>query len=196
VHTIPIGGLASHGAPAGRRYNRPMSLKVKVGDPLPSVGLRATDGYLLNLRSFVTKQPALLVFFGAPTMVASAGRRRGLKTMDALVAGHDRLREAGIAVAAISTDSEQQQTAFVAKRELPFLLLSDERRSAVNVLGVETVAVGANVNVAKPMALAVDVDGAIRAILDPIDPDALVDRAMRALSEPIPAAANDPSTPG
>ena len=43
-----------------------MSLKLAVGDPLPSVGLRATDGYLLNLRSFVTKQPAVMLFFGAP----------------------------------------------------------------------------------------------------------------------------------
>ena len=173
-----------------------MSLKVKVGDPLPSVGLRATDGYLLNLRSFVTKQPALLVFFGAPTMAAGAGRRRGLKTMEALVAGHERLREAGIAIAAISTDSEQQQAAFVARHELPFLLLSDERRSAVNVLGVETVADGANVNVARPMALAVDVDGAIRAILDPIDPETLVDQAMRSLSEPIPGATTGPAASG
>ena len=173
-----------------------MSLKVKVGDPLPSVGLRATDGYLLNLRSFVTKQPALLIFFGAPTLTAAA-RRRGMKAIEALVAGHDRLREAGIAISAISTDSEQQQTAFVAKHELPFLLLSDERRSAVNLLGVETIADGANVNVAKPMALAVDVDGAIRAIYDPIDPDALVDQAMRALSEPLPSsAATDAPAPG
>ena len=49
-----------------------MSLKVDVGDPLPSVGLRATDGYLLNLRSFVTKQPAVIVFFGAPTATGAA----------------------------------------------------------------------------------------------------------------------------
>ena len=172
-----------------------MSLKVKVGDALPSVGLRATDGYLLNLRSFVTKQPALLVFFGAPTLTAAA-RRRGVKAMEALVAGHERLREAGIAVAGISTDSEQQQQAFAAKLELPFLLLSDERRSAVNVLGVETVADGANVNIAKPLALAVDAEGTIRAVIDPIEPDALVDQAMRALSEPIPAPASDAAAPG
>ena len=38
---------------------------------------------------------------------------------------------AGIAVAAISADSEAQQTAFAADQELPFLLLSDERRSAL-----------------------------------------------------------------
>ena len=52
---------------------------------------------------------------------------------------------------------------------------------------------GANVNVTKPVALAVDVDGFVRAIFDPVAPDALVDGAIRALSEPLPAAARDAS---
>jgi peroxiredoxin len=168
-------------------------MNLKVGDPLPSVGLRATDGYLLNLRSFVTKQPALLIFFGAPTL-AGAARRKGTEAIDALTAGHGRLREAGIAVAGISTDSEQQQTDFARSKNLPFLLLSDERRSAVELLGIDTVADGANVNIARPIAVAVDREGTVRAILDPIDPDALVDAALRSLSEPIPAATEDAST--
>jgi peroxiredoxin len=172
-----------------------MSLTVATGDALPSVGLRATDGYLLNLRSFVTKQPAVLLFFGAPTL-KGAGKRRGLKAVEALVAGHDRLREAGIAVAGISTDSEGQQTEFTAAQQLPFLLLSDERRSAVEVLGIETVAEGQNVNVARPMALAVDREGIVQAVIDPLEPDALVDQVIRALSEPIPAVTGDASTPG
>src|SRR5918994_4317625 len=88
-----------------------VTTRLMVGDPLPSVGLRATDGYLLNLRSFVSKQPALLLFFGAPTL-AGAARRRGAKAVEALMAGHARLREAGIAVAGISTDSERQQAEF------------------------------------------------------------------------------------
>lgn len=167
-----------------------MSVKVAVGDSLPSVGLRATDGFLLNLRSFVTKQPVLLLFFGAPTHTGAA-RRRGLKAVEAVAAGYERLRDAGIAVAAVSTDSEQQQTDFAKEHELPFLLLSDERRTAVAVLGIETVAAGENVNVAVPVALAVDREGVIRAVLDPVEPDAIVDQAMRALSEPIPAATED-----
>ena len=189
----PTGGPSSpRPAATGRRYNSAMSTRLKAGDALPSVGLRATDGYLLNLRSFVTKQPALLLFFGAPTLTAAA-RRRGLKAVEALKAGHRRLREAGIAVAGISTDSEQQQTEFATSQQLPFLLLSDERRSAVELLGIDTVADGKNVNVAKPVAIAVDRDGMVRAILDPVDPDKLVDAAMRALSEPIPAATEDAS---
>lgn len=169
-----------------------MAMTIEVGDALPSVGLRATDGYLLNLRSFVTKQPALLLFFGAPTMSGSA-KRRGARAIAALAADHERLREAGIAAAAISTDSEGQQSAYAEREGLPFLLLSDERRSAVELLGVETVADGENVNVARPIALAVDRDGIVQAIMDPVEPDVLVDRAIRALSEPLPAATGDPS---
>jgi peroxiredoxin len=170
-----------------------MSMKLAPGDPIPSVGLRATDGYLLNLRSWVTKQPAVLLFFGAPTLAAAA-RRKGLKAIEALAAGYDRLREAGIAVAAVSCDSEQQQTDFATSQKLPFLLYSDERRSAVEMLGIETVANGDNVNVAQPVAIAVDRDGVIRAVIERVEPDALVDQLMRALSEPIPAAAEDATT--
>lgn len=171
-----------------------MSLNVSVGGQLPSVGLRATDGYLLNLRSFVSKQPAILLFFGGPTL-AGAARRRGLKAIEALAAGHDRLREAGIAVVAISADSEQQQTEFVAAHQLPFLLFSDERRSAIEVLGIDTVSEGANVNVARPIAFVVDREGAVRAVLDPVDPESLVDATIRALAEPIPTARGDAAAP-
>ena len=170
-----------------------MSMKLAAGDSLPSVGLRATDGFLLNLRTFVTKQPALILFFGAPTL-SGAARRRGLKTIEALANGHDRLHQAGIAVVGVSCDSEDQQTAFVAEHGLPFLLLSDERRSAVEMLGIDTVADGANVNVVQPIAIAADRDGFIRAVIERSEPDSLVDQAVRALSEPIPAAAEDAST--
>ena len=72
----------------------------------------------------------------------------GTRAIEALKADFDRLHEAGIAAAAVSIDSEQVQAAYAAKLELPFLLLSDERRSAVELLGIETVADGENVNVA------------------------------------------------
>ena len=170
-----------------------MSMKLTVGDPIPSVGLRATDGYLLNLRSWVTKQPAVLLFFAGPSLTGAA-RRRGLRTIDALTAGHDRLREAGIAVAVISCDSEQQQTAFATKHQLPFLLYSDERRSAVEMLGIETIVDGENVNVAQPIAIAVDREGIIRAVMERVAPDSLVDHVVRALSEPVPAVAEDATT--
>lgn len=170
-----------------------MSLKLAVGDQLPSVGLRASDGYLLNLRSFVTKQPALILFFGAPTL-SGARRRRGLKAIEALATGHERLHQAGIAIVGITCDSDEQQAEFTAKHQLPFLLLSDERRIAVEVVGILTVADGENVNVVQPVALAVDRDGIVLAIIERVDPETLADRAIQALSEPIPATAEDAAT--
>ena len=172
-----------------------MTTTLAEGDALPSVGLRATDGYLLNLRSFVTKQPALLLFFGGPTMKGAA-RKKGVSAIEALAAGNERLRQAGVAVAAISTDSEEQQAEFVKKHELPFLLLSDERRSAVELLRIETVADGSNVNVARPLAVVVDRDGIIRAVIDPVVPETIVDQAMRTLSEPMPIATRDATASG
>src|SRR5918996_5518130 len=164
-----------------------MALTVKVGDPLPSVGLRATDGYLLNLRSFVTKQPAVFLFFGSPTMEGAA-RRRGLEAARGLAEDHDRLVEAGIAAVGVTCDSEEQQRDFVAKHQLPYLLFSDERRIAVELLGIPTVAKGNNVNVARPVAIVVDRDGIVRAIVDRVDPEGLGDRAIRAIPRPMATA--------
>jgi thioredoxin-dependent peroxiredoxin len=167
-----------------------VTISVGPGDPLPSVGLRATDGYLLNLRSFVTKQPAVLLFFGAPTLKGPAAEP-GLAAVKMLAGGYRRLDQAGIAVAGISCDSEQQQIDFVAEHGLPFLLLSDERRSAVGVLGIPTSSKGENVNVARPVVLAVDREGIVRAVIERIEPQYLVDQVMSVLSEPMPATAGD-----
>jgi peroxiredoxin Q/BCP len=164
-----------------------MSPNVKVGDQIPSVGLRASDGYLLNLRSWVSKQPVALLFFGAATLEGAA-RRRGAKAALALAGGHERLREAGIVVAGVSCDSAEQQTEYLSETKLPYLLMSDERRTAVEMLGIRTVADGENVNVVHPVVIVVGREGEIRAVLTEIDPSTVVDEVMSALAEPMPLA--------
>ena len=166
-----------------------MTLRIREGEQLPSVGLRATDGYLLNLRSFVTKRPVVILFFGAATMQGAAAER-GLACIRALAAGQRRLEEAGIAAVAVSCDSERQQAEFVAAHDLPILLMSDERRTAAEILGLPMTSEGDNHNVARPVMLAVDRDGAVRSVFDDVEPQLLIDQAIAALSEPIgePAA--------
>ena len=164
-----------------------MSLKVEVGDQIPSVGLRASDGYLLNLRSWVTKQPVVLLFFGAATLQGTA-RRRGSRAALALAGGYQRLREAGIAVAGVSCDSAEQQAEYLLESKLPYLLMSDERRTAVEMLGIPTVADGENANIVQPVAIAVDREGEIRAISTELNPSTVVDLVMPALAEPMPLA--------
>ena len=169
-------------------------VKVRAGDQIPSIGLRASDGFLLNLRSFVTKQPVAFLFFGAATMQGAA-RRTGHKLVDALATGYERLREAGIAVVGVSCDNEKEQLEYIAEHKLPFLLFSDERRAAVGALGIPTVSSGDNFNVAAPVVVAVDAQGIVRSVIEKPSPEAVVEQVMHAFAEPLPAPVAGGSAP-
>src|SRR5437016_3046150 len=143
-------------------------LAVSVGDPIPSVGLRASDGYLLNLRSFVGKQPVALLFFAAPT-ASGAQARRGNRLAESLAGGSRRLAAAGVAVVGVTCDNERQQADWIAEQRWPYLLFSDERRSAVERLGIPLTVSGRNYNVARPVFLIVGQDGLLDAII--LDPE-------------------------
>lgn len=157
-------------------------LKVKIGDQIPSVGQRATDGYLLNLRSLVGKKPLILLFFGGPTLKGAA-RERGAALATALKEAHGRLERQGVAVIGVTTDNEQQQAAYVKEMELPYLLFSDERRIAVELLGIPTTNDRGNIN-AEPTAFAVGIDGTILDIVERATPKGLVARLLEAIFPP------------
>ena len=157
-------------------------LKVTIGDQIPSVGLRATDGYLLNLRSLVGKQPVILLFFGGPTLKGAA-RERGDALAEALAEAHPRLTRQGVTIMGVTTDNEEQQAAYLNELQLPYLLFSDERRIAVSQLGIPTNEVRGNVN-AEPTAFAIGVDGTILDIVEQATPKGLVARLLEAIFPP------------
>jgi peroxiredoxin len=157
-------------------------LRVRVGDQMPSVGLRATDGYLLNLRSHVGLRPSIVVFFGGPSLKGAA-RERGDQLALALRDSVPRLERAGVGLVAVTTDSERQQAEYVAALELPYLLFSDERRTAVALLGIPTRNERGNVN-AEPTAFAVADDGTILDVAERVEPRGLIARLLEAISPP------------
>lgn len=157
-------------------------LRVAVGEQIPSVGLRATDGYLLNLRSLVGKQPVIVVFFGGPSL-RGARRERGDELARTLAQAQPRVERAGAAIVGITTDSEQQQADYVAELDLPFLLFCDERRTASALLGVPLHEERDNVN-AEPTAFAVGADGTILDIVERVEPRGLVARLLEAINPP------------
>lgn len=157
-------------------------LRVRQGDPMPSVGLRASDGYLMNLRSYVGRQPSMFLFFAGPSL-AAADRADGDAIALAFKDACPRLGAAGVAVVGVTTDSELQQTAYKAELELPYPLFCDERRSAVELLGIPTIGDGANIN-AVPVAFAVGADGTILDIVERIEPRGLVARLLEAIHPP------------
>jgi peroxiredoxin len=155
-------------------------LAVSVGDPVPSVGLRASDGYLLNLRSFVGKQPVAFLFFAAPT-ASGTQARRGNRLAESLAGGSRRLAAAGIAVVGVTCDNERQQTDWIAEHRWPYLLYSDERRSAVERLGIPLTVSGRNYNVERPIFLIVGQDGLLDAIILDPEPEYVVDIVLAAV---------------
>jgi len=157
-------------------------LRVQIGDQIPSVGLRATDGYLLNLRSFVGKRPAIIVFFGGPSLKGAA-RERGDALALALKEAYPRLERGGVGLILVTTDSEAQQAAYVQELQLPYLLFCDERRIAVELLGVPTSSSRGNVN-AEPTAFALSIDGTILDIVEQATPKGLVARLLEAIFPP------------
>jgi peroxiredoxin len=160
----------------------PAGLRVAVRDQLPSVGLRATDGYLLNLRTFVGKRPAIIVFFAGPSL-RGAKRAQGDLMARMLAEAFPRLERAGVGLIAVTTDSERQQTDYVAEQELPYLLYSDERQAAVDLLGVPTRNERGNIN-AEPTALAVSIDGTVLDVVPRAEPRGLVARLLEAINPP------------
>lgn len=157
-------------------------LRVSIGEQMPSVGLRATDGYLLNLRTFVAKSPSIVIFFAGPSL---KGARRAVGDLMAtmLAEAYPRLQRAGIGLVMVTTDSEVQQTAYVAELHLPYLLYCDERRTAVELLGIPIRNERGNVN-AEPTAFAVSVDGEILDVVPRAEPRGLVARLVEAINPP------------
>ncbi|HEY7526982.1 MAG TPA: redoxin domain-containing protein [Candidatus Limnocylindria bacterium] len=161
---------------------RGAGLRVAIGEQMPSVGLRATDGFLLNLRTFVGKRPSIVVFFAGPS-VRGARREEGDALARALADAHPRLERAGIGLVAVTTDSERQQAEYVEQLKLPYLLYCDERRTAVELLGIPTRAERGNVN-AEPTAFAVSMDGTILDVVPRAEPRGLVARLLEAINPP------------
>jgi peroxiredoxin len=83
----------------------------------------------------------------------------------------------------VTTDSERQQAEYVAALELPYLLFSDERRTATAMLGIPTRSDRGNVN-AEPTAFAVARDGTILDIVERVEPKGLVARLLEAINPP------------
>jgi peroxiredoxin len=157
-------------------------LRVSIGDQMPSVGLRATDGYLLNLRTFVGKSPSIVIFFAGPSL-RGAKRAAGDLMASTLAQAQPRLEREGIGLIMVTTDSEAQQAAYARELELPFLLYCDERRTAVELLGIPTRNERGNVN-AEPTAFAVSIDGEILDVVPRAEPRGLVARLVEAIHPP------------
>ena len=102
---------------------------LKEGDKAPDVALNDKDGRTVRLSDFRGKKTVVYFY---PKDDTPGCTRQACAFRDAF----DGFKRADIAVIGISKDSESSHRKFAEKYELPFVLLADPERSAIDAFGV------------------------------------------------------------
>lgn len=103
---------------------------IQVGDRAPSIVAEAHTGETIRTDDFLGKQTVVVYFYprdGTPTCTTEACSFRD---------AYEDFAKAGAVVIGISADSLEKHRAFAAKKNLPFLLLSDSDGALRRAFGV------------------------------------------------------------
>ena len=100
------------------------------GDRAPEFTLPDQDGHDISLTALLKDGPAILYFY--PADFTPGCTREACSIRDI----HRELTRAGLTVAGISPQSPESHKRFRQKHDLPFTLLSDERKEVIKMFGV------------------------------------------------------------
>ena len=100
------------------------------GDRAPEFTLPDQDGHDISLTALTKDGPAILYFY--PADFTPGCTREACSIRDI----HRELTRAGLTVAGISPQSPESHKRFRQKHDLPFTLLSDERKEVIKMFGV------------------------------------------------------------
>ena len=101
------------------------------GDRAPEFTLPDQDGHDISLTALTKDGPAILYFY--PADFTPGCTREACSIRDI----HRELTRAGLTVAGISPQSPESHKRFRQKHDLPFTLLSDERKEVIKMFGVD-----------------------------------------------------------
>lgn len=137
---------------------------LKVGDQAPEISSKDQHGQHVNLSNFQGKK-VILYFYprdNTPGCTTEACNFRD---------NYQQLAQDGFEVIGVSTDSEQSHQKFIAKHELPFILLADEDQKIVNDYGVwvEKKMYGKQFMGTARTTFIIDENGAIQHIIKKVD---------------------------
>lgn len=102
---------------------------LQIGEKAPDFTLNDKDGNAVSLSDFRGKK--VVVYFYPKDNTPGCSRQA-----QAFKAAYDSFRSNDIVIIGISKDSEKSHQNFVAKYELPFILLSDPELKAIQAYGV------------------------------------------------------------
>jgi peroxiredoxin Q/BCP len=132
---------------------------LKVGDKAPDFTLMDEQGRPVSLKDFLGKKPVVLYFY--PKDFTSGCTTEACSFRD----DYKAYAEKGAVVIGVSLDSVESHTRFSEKYELPFALLSDNRKEVAKAYGV----LGIGGLMAKRVTFIVNKQGQIAAIFPKVD---------------------------
>jgi len=155
---------------------------IKVGQSLPPLSLKNSDGKTVNLNKSVADKPAILIFYRGSWCPYCNTHLGELKTIEG------KLKSLGYQIIALSPDLPENLKKSVDKNDLDYQLLSDSKAEAAKALGLAykvdeatyKMLVGYNINLEQasgekhhilpvPAAVLVGTDGAVKFIFSSPD---------------------------
>ena len=111
-------------------------MSLKTGDKVPSFTLKDQHGNNFNIDSLIGKK-ALVIFFYPKDFTPGC-----IKEVCSFRDQYEDFTDLGAEVIGISGDGETSHDKFAKKYELPFTLLSDEKKKVRNLFGVKSSLMG------------------------------------------------------
>ncbi|MBR3665681.1 MAG: thioredoxin-dependent thiol peroxidase [Ruminococcus sp.] len=148
------------------------------GTPAPDFSLPDKDGNIVSLSSF--KGRRVVLYFYSRDNTPGCTRQAA-----AFAAAYRDIKAAGAEVIGISKDSEASHRKFAEKNSLPFILLSDTERKAIEAYGVwqEKKNYGKVAMGVVRTTFIIDQDGIIEKVMPKVKPDTNAGEILAYLTE-------------
>jgi peroxiredoxin Q/BCP len=134
------------------------SSTVKVGDKAPEFSLPDQEGKTVSLRDFAGKRSVILYFY--PKDDVGVCKKEACSFRDQ----YQKFQDAGAEVLGVSSDSVKSHSHFVARRNLPFKLLSDKHGTVRKLYGISPALAGL---LPGRVTFVIDKQGVVRNTFDP-----------------------------
>lgn len=136
---------------------------MKEGDHAPDFELPANDGSTVKLGSYKEKKNAVLCFYPKNHLFACPSKKV-FKMAEATIQAYPKIRELGAELFAISVDTVEDQKKFVDEYKIPYLHLSDTKKTTCKIYAGLNLA-----GLAKRTTFIIGQDGKIAKIFHDID---------------------------
>jgi thioredoxin-dependent peroxiredoxin len=148
-------------------------MKLKVGDNAPNFKLKDEKGQFHSLTDYRGQKVALYFY---PKDDTPGCTKEACSFRD----GYKALQDAGIVILGVSYDSPESHEKFKEKYNLPFTLLSDEKKEAAKAYGANGGLMGSLV--AQRKTFLIDEQGKIVKIFDKVDVSEHADEVLQAFA--------------